>query len=423
MNWLVRRLLPIFVAFCLVVTLGVVGAADRKVIKFLHADTEKPERAQYYEDMAAEFEKANKDIDVQVIGVGFADIQKNYLAAVAAGDAPDILKTGAGEIPFYLDKGIMLDLTPYINLAWKAQFSPGVLNAIASASPDGKKIYLLPQYVDSLPLNYHKEILAKYNLQVPTDKASYYAAMDALKAKGIDNPMQLHGSMSDDFFNVISLQFAARDGIIPIDLAKGKVPFNSKTIVDSLKQFKELYDLGYLARNFWSVGGTDGRMGYSQGKYAFKMGFFWDVYTHQEMGMPFENQGVAPFPNLSGAKTPYRVVGIFGFMVTKTTKYPKESAKFVRYLTEERAQSLCANKYFGGVLGMPMANRKVKYSSPYTKVYADEMKNGAAFNMFSFAPQIFDVWSASIGPVMEGKKTVEQLANELEAVRAKIGPH
>ena len=158
-----------------------------------------------------------------------------------------------------------------------------------------------------LPLNYHKEILAKYGLKVPTDKASYYAVMDALKAKGIENPMQLHGSMSDDFFNILSLQYATRDGVKPIDLAKGTVPFNSKTIVDALKLFKELYDKGYLARNFWSVGGTDGRMGYAQGKYALKMGFFWDVYTHKDMGMPYENQGVAPFPNLAGVKNPYRV--------------------------------------------------------------------------------------------------------------------
>ena len=419
-----RSVILLCLVLGLVLSLNLAGAADRKVVKFLHADTEKPERAQYYEDMAIEFEKANPGIDVQIIGVGFADIQKTYLAAVAAGDAPDILKSGTAEIPMFLDKGVMLDLTPYLTMTWKAQFNPGVLDTIASASPDGKKIYLLPQYVDAIPLNYHKEILAKYGLKVPTDKASYYAVMDALKAKGIENPMQLHGSMSDDFFNILCLQYATRDGVKPVDLSKGTVPFNSKTIVDALKLFKELYDKGYLARNFWSVGGTDGRMGYAQGKHALKMGFFWDVYTHKDMGMPFENQGVAPFPNLVGVKNPFRVAAIFGFFVTKTTKYPKESVKFVRYLTEERAQSLCAtNKYFGGALGMPMANRKVAYPSPYTKVYAEELKNGTPFTMFSFAPQMWDTWSANIGGVMEGKKTVEQLVNDLEALRVKIGPH
>ena len=72
---------------------------------------------------------------------------------------------------------------------------------------------------------------------------------------------------------------------------------------------------------------------------------------------------------------------------------------------------------------MPMANRKVAYPSDYTKVYADELKNGTPFNMFSFAPQVWDTWSAGIGAVMEGKKTVEQLADDLEALRVKIGPH
>ena len=415
-------LLPLFVVISLLVTIGSVGAAERKVIKLLHCDTEKPERAQYYEDMAAQFEKANPDIDVQVIGVGFVDLQKNYLAAVAAGDAPDLFRTGADSIPFYLDKGILLDLTKYVTLAWKIQFNPGVVDTIAGASPDGK-IYLIPMYVDATPLNFHKEILAKYNLKVPTDKASYYAVMDALKSNGIENPMQLHGSMSDDFMNILTLQFAARDGVKPIELAKGTVAFNSKTIVDALKQFKEMYDKGYLARNFWSVGGTDGRMGYAQGKYALKMGFFWDVYTHKDMGMPFENQGVAPFPNLVGAKKIYRVATMSGTIVTKTTKYPKECTKFLRFMSDEYAQSMCANKYFGGSLGMPVVNKKVTYPSEYTKTYANELVNGTSFTIFSFAPQVYDAWSASIGPIMLGQKTVEQFANELEAVRVKIGPH
>jgi len=412
-------LLPLFVLVSLIVTIGSVGAADRKVIKFMHPDTEKPERAQYYVDMAAAFEKANPDIDVQVTGVAFADLQKNYLTTLAAGDPYDICRAGNGDVPFYLSKGVLLDLTPYFTMSWRLQLNPGVIDAITA--PD-KNIYIAPQYIDALPLNYHKEILAKYGLQVPTDRKSYFAVMDALKSNGIENPMQLHGSMSDDFFNIISLQFTAKDGLNPYGLSSGTAPFNSKTIIEALKLYKEMYDKGYLARNFWSIGGTDGRMGYAQGKHAMKMGFFWDVYTHKDMGMPFENQGVAPFPNLVGGKI-NRPVTVFGFFVTKTTKYPKECAKWLKFLSDEYAQTQCANKYFGGALGMPVVNRKVVYPSDYTKVYADQVKGGTPYNIFAFNPQVWDYWSANIGALMQGQKTVEQFADGLEALRAKLTAH
>ena len=417
LNW--RLMVPLLV-ISLVLSFCVTGAAERKVIKFMHSDTEKPERAQYYEDMAAIFEKANPTIDVQIIPSTWAAIQQNYLTAVAAGDPPDMMRTYAEQIPFYLNKGVMLDITKYFTLVWRNQFNPGILDIVTT--PD-KKIYSVPQVADAVPLNYHKEILAKYNLKVPTDKASYYEVMDVLKTKGYENPMQLHGSMSDDFFNLICLQFVARDGVKPVDLAYGKVPFNSKTIVDTLKQFKELYDKGYLARNFWSVGGTDGRMGYSQGKYVFKMGWFWDVYTHRDMGMPLENQGAASFPNLVGVKNIYRLVSVPGFFVTKTSKYPAECVKFLRFLSEEEAQKAASSKYFGGELGMPMVNKKLVYPSEYTQVYTVQFKNGTAYNIFGYDPQIADLWTANVSAIMLGQKTPEQFAGEWEALRLRLGPH
>ena len=87
-----RSVILLCLVLGLVLSLNLVGAADRKVVKFLHADTEKPERAQYYEDMATEFEKANPDIDVQVIGVGFADHPKELPGGRGRGRRPGHLE-------------------------------------------------------------------------------------------------------------------------------------------------------------------------------------------------------------------------------------------------------------------------------------------------------------------------------------------
>ena len=72
---------------------------------------------------------------------------------------------------------------------------------------------------------------------------------------------------------------------------------------------------------------------------------------------------------------------------------------------------------------MPVVNRKVVYPSDYTKVYADQVKGGTPYNIFAFNPQVWDYWSANIGALMQGQKTVEQFADGLEALRAKLTAH
>jgi ABC-type glycerol-3-phosphate transport system substrate-binding protein len=184
-----------------------------------------------------------------------------------------------------------------------------------------------------------------------------------------------------------------------------------------------MYDRGYLPPNFWSVSGTEGRTGYATAKMAMRFGFFWDVDTQKDMGMPYENQGVAAFPNITGVPglKVYKTMAVQGVMVAKATKNPDVAADFVRYMTNKDNQDDMAYKYFGRYPnGMPTVNKAVKLSD-YAKSYVNDVNSGVAtpYYIGDVSLKFGDTWAQQLPLLMQGKATVEQVAAEIEKLRAK----
>jgi ABC-type glycerol-3-phosphate transport system substrate-binding protein len=229
--------------------------------------------------------------------------------------------------------------------------------------------------------------------------------------------------MSDDLLNVFAWQFAAKYKVSASDVVQGKVPFTAPWFTDALRLYKDMYDKGYLPPNYWSVSGTEGRTGYATSKMAMRFGFFWDVDTQKDMGMPYENQGVAPFPNVTGVAglKVYKTFAVQGVMVAKATKYPDVAADFVQYMTNKANQDDMAYKYFGRYPnGMPTVNKSVKLSD-YAKQYANDLATGIAtpFYIGDVSLKFGDVWMQQLPLLMQGKATVEQVAAEMDKLRAR----
>jgi ABC-type glycerol-3-phosphate transport system substrate-binding protein len=287
-----------------------------------------------------------------------------------------------GDAKTWLSKDAIIDLSGYLyanNGEWINTFREGVAEMIKYG--DGK-IYNIPYYIDSTPHCYHKEIFTKDNVQPAKTKKEFYALCEKFKSEGYI-PFQLHGSMGDDFLAALSLQFAAKYGIKPFDIVEGKVPFTDPWFKDALAVYKEMYVKGYLPKNFWTIGGTDGRMAYSQGKMVMKHGFFWDVDTHKDMGMPYDNQGVASLPNFTDKEgiNLYKQVAVFAFMVSSKCRNPETAVNFLKFLTNEENQDDMAYKYFGRYPnGMPVVNKNVELSEYALKYIVDLAKgNGTVY--------------------------------------------
>ena len=388
-------------------------------ISFLHQWTEKPERKRYLDEVAELFNKKHRDITVNMVGVGVAEVETMLMSRIAAGNPPDMVVCG-NDVTRYLRLNIPLDLTPWFmadDEAWIKTFRPGMKQFITHVDD---RMYVVPIYLNATPLNYHKDAIAKTGMPLPKTKEEFYALLDKLKELGYRPPFELHASMIPHMLDIFVLDYASRDGVSPKDIAAGRIPFNSKFVVDSLENFKEMYVKEYFPRNFYSLQGTEGRMKYSTGVMATKMGLFWDVYTHYEFGMPFENQGVAPFPNLSGAKEIWHPAFTNASLVIRSTRYPEACIEFLKFLTSKEMQGKLVDSIGNKDIGYPLANRFAPKMSNYAAAYAADLEHATPYGLMGFDPELMQAFQGKIRSLVKGKISSRDLADELEAMRVRI---
>lgn len=418
-----KKLLALLLTLSLCLGMAAVAAAEsgeQITLTFEHQDTEKPERIKYYEDVAAAYHELHPNVTIEVTGISFTDAQTSILTQISGGTPFDMFQYFVGDTKIWLDKNALLPLTDYFTANDNALLNI-YLDGIDSMITFGDgNIYGVPEYISTAPINYNKEIFEQDGIaSFPTTKDEFFALCDRFKAEGYI-PFQLHGSMVDDLVVVLALQFEAKYGVDPYAVIQGEVPFTDPWYVDTISLLKEMYDRGYLPESFWTIGGTEGRMAYSTGEMPMKFGYFWDVDTHFEMGMPYEIQAVASFPNLTGADvTPYVYASACVFGVSPACAYPDVAMDFLTFLTNADNQAAMAFEYFGNEInGMPMANKAVNLST-YAQAYNDTITAGIGtpWACTNVSLQYMDVFGTNIPLLMEGEITVEEFCAAIDALR------
>ncbi len=101
-------------------------------------------------------------------------------AGASGGEMPDVFWMHSNTAQMYMENGILLDLTDYIeadSAIDKANYYEGVWNLYNS---DGKQ-YALPKDHDTIALLYNKAIFDKYNVEYPTDDWTWEDMYEAAK--------------------------------------------------------------------------------------------------------------------------------------------------------------------------------------------------------------------------------------------------
>jgi multiple sugar transport system substrate-binding protein len=129
----------------------------------------------------AKFEKANKNVKVNLVQVVGSQQDQKLLASVATGTTPDLfINNIVVDNPTLVAGGVMKDLTPYWDkYADKAQYPQG-----AVWKTDGK-VYNLMSYTNLLGMFYNKDILDETGITAPpTTLDELQADLAKIKAGG-----------------------------------------------------------------------------------------------------------------------------------------------------------------------------------------------------------------------------------------------
>jgi len=175
------------VAFCTAAALTCclamqVSAQEKDVVTALLP----PVSSTYQEQVAGwieEFQNENPDIEVELTTASWEDMKQKLDVQVNAGSPPDLAFVNYGEISTYLDLGMLVDLTPYLEEETLSDFDEPVLNFFRN----GEGLYGLPAYCQVFSIGGNREFLENAGIDwksVQTNGWTYDEFREAIK-KGV----------------------------------------------------------------------------------------------------------------------------------------------------------------------------------------------------------------------------------------------
>src|SRR5690606_22932313 len=119
-----------------------------------------------YEELIADFEAANPDIDVVLNHIPSAgDYEQNLATLIAAGAAPDVFFINNISLPGFAAQGAFMPLEQFADEAFLDDFFPGHLDAFRY---DGE-LMALPRDISNLVMFYNQDLFEANGVAAPSD--------------------------------------------------------------------------------------------------------------------------------------------------------------------------------------------------------------------------------------------------------------
>ena len=206
--------------------------AEGTVLKFLVPGYDSGYLKKELDSGIAAFEKENEGVKVQIVSVGWDELNSKIVSLYQAGDAPDIMLTGSRTLKQLASLGVAKDLSLYVTDDFK---SKRVESVLATGTVDGKQ-YGIPMAFSSRALYYRSDLIDK----APTNWDELYETAKEVKAKnegiyGFAIPTDVT-SGTDELLNFIY----QNDGALVDD--KGEITFSTEANAGTLEFLKKFND-------------------------------------------------------------------------------------------------------------------------------------------------------------------------------------
>jgi multiple sugar transport system substrate-binding protein len=329
---------------------------DKKPVKLtmtIWGDT----RIGTYQERAAAYKKINPHVDIEVIGIPFADYQQKLSIMVASKTAPDIAWLAERMVPQFLGNGQLADISEYVKNDAEYDFAdiiPSTLEIFKSSNG----LYGIPFSTPPQVIFYNKSLFTAKNQKTPMElykdgKWTYDQFKQTATAlsdpnSGVfgstfgvntklwsDYMFGLVWGMGGEVFDEKLTQFKMNTpaGIKALNYYKSLIDTKSHPSIGSQITF----DGGKLAMSLENVTNTT--------KYRDKVNFEWDI---------------APMPSGDGGLVV--PLGFAGYSVFKSDKQ-KEAASFLKFLTNKE-NSVIISDFF-----VPQ-RKSILYSNEYLNKFA-----------------------------------------------------
>ncbi|GAA2441175.1 extracellular solute-binding protein [Streptomyces macrosporus] len=287
----------------------------------------------------------NSDVKAELVEVPGEGYQDKMRSAMGTPNAPDVFfNWGGGSIGNFVEKGMLVDLTPEFekDAEFKESFIPSILEA---GKVDGKYYGVPMRGMQPVILFYNKEVFEKAGVEPPNTWKDLLGLIDTFKKEGV-TPFALAGT--DAWTELMWVEYLL-DRIGGAEVFQriqngDSEAWGDPAVLKTAETVQDLVDRGAFGKNYKSVNYTaDGASTlFAKGKAAMHLMGSWE-YSNQKANQPEfaeKHLGWTTFPALPDGKgDPKSVVGNptnFWSISSKLKGAQREAAiEFVKTASED----------------------------------------------------------------------------------------
>jgi multiple sugar transport system substrate-binding protein len=390
-----------------------------------------PDEQTAYKNVVKKFEDDHPGVKVKIIVTAADQYATKLKAAITGNKMPDVFYFESGDLKAYVNSGILLNLTPYLDKNEKVDLKNIWKYGIDLYRYDGNMagqgdIYGMPKDVGPFALGYNKTMFEKEGIPLPDkDKPMTWDEFVDINKKltkdtnGDGKPDQ-YGSG----FNVNwALQsFVWSNGADWIDETKTKVTIDDPKFAEALQYFADLQNVHKVTPSIEDSQTLDTYQRWMKGE----MGFFpvgpWDMSTYETL--PFDYD-LIPYPAGSTGKSA-TWTGSLGIGVSSKSKAPEEAVELVNYLTASREgmeQLVNAKVQIPNLIDMAKEWANNSTTKPANKeefLQIVEDYGRVLPGHYTYNAEWYNLFFTDIQPVIDGKITAEQYVKEEQPKMQKL---
>ncbi len=327
-------------------------------------------------ELAKKFEEQTGiKIDFQIVP---SDQYFNVLKTkLNAGEGPDIFGGQSGYSEITMNYNVEKNAVDLSDQEWVKREDP---LSVEQLTANGK-VYALTIWdtYSSFVIAYNKKLFNELNLEVPKTYAEFKNASLKIQEAGVT---PIYQPIADGWHHVLWFSepgpnYEELEPNLYDDLNQNKKKFvDSKAMLDSLTQLKEMYDLNFFGDNTLSDTGSDTVAKLGSGEFAMSLVAQSAALEIAEEYEEFEIEDIGFFPiPLTDNQIYYINPGGPSKFIYSGSKYIEEAKQYFNFLTEqENLQYMLDNDATISNLNFP--DLKNKYTVEQQKMYDSYPKRG-----------------------------------------------
>jgi N,N'-diacetylchitobiose transport system substrate-binding protein len=320
----------------------------------------------------AQFNQAHPTTKVTIQIQQWDGIQEKTTTALASNNPPDVLEIGSTLVSKFADSGGLEDLT-----GKKADLgSDSWLQGLTDAGTLDGKLFGIPYYAGDRAVLYRKDLFAKAGITtLPTDRASFVAAMGKLQAK-FGSDKQFSALYFPGQYWYAALPFIWDEGgeVAVQDNGQWKGTLDSQQSQAGLSALKDIVTKYSKAPVNGNENDNDPAVPLGEGKAGMIIDAGWKVGTVEKAHPELKGQiGVFAVPSKNTGQTAPVFLGGSNLAVSAGSDAPDLAYEWIKILAGTKAQTDLATT--GGVIPNSTSLLTLHAKDPVLSVFDQAAKN------------------------------------------------